>query len=356
MTLPVRPPVAPMLARLARELPVDGYVYEPKWDGFRCIAFRDGVEVDLRSRNDRPLARYFPELCEALAALPEPSFVLDGEIVLQSDAGFDFPALLQRLHPARSRVERLRREHPASLIAFDLLALGDVDLRGRPFAERRAALERLLGDAAAPLYLTPATEDAGSAEAWLATYQGSGIDGVVAKHEALPYEEGARRMVKVKHERTADCVVAGFRRFVDRPLPSSLLLGLYDADGDLCHVGIASSFSRRLQQELLDVLRPIVVPLAGHPWERGFLLAGGATGRLRGSAGRWSPDMTQDWTPVRVELVCEVAYDQLDEHRFRHPGRFRRWRADREPHDCLLEQLDAPAADLRDLLPDATAS
>jgi ATP-dependent DNA ligase len=165
MNLPVRPPVAPMLARLARQLPVDGYVYEPKWDGFCCIAFRDGADVDLRSRNDRPLARSFPELCEALAALPEPSFVLDGEIVLQSDAGFDFPALLQRLHPARSRVERLRREHPASLIAFDLLALGDIDHRGRPFAERRAALERLLGEAAPPLYLTPATEDAASAEA-----------------------------------------------------------------------------------------------------------------------------------------------------------------------------------------------
>jgi ATP-dependent DNA ligase len=352
VTLAVRPPVAPMLARLARELPVDGYVYEPKWDGFRCLAFRDGGDVDLRSRNDRPLGRYFPELCDALVALPEPSFVLDGEIVLRSDSGFDFPALLQRLHPARSRVERLRREHPASLIAFDLLAIGDADLRARPFAERRAALERLLVEAPPALYLTPATEDAGSAEAWLGTYQGSGIDGVVAKHETLAYEEGARRMVKVKHERTADCVVGGFRRLVDRPLPSSLLLGLYDRDGDLRHVGIASSFTERARHELLAELRPHVVPLAGHPWEQGFLLAGGATGRLRGAAGRWSPgEMAQDWTPVRPELVCEVAYDQLDDQRFRHPARFRRWRPDREPHECLLEQLDAPVADLRKLLP-----
>ena len=354
MTLAVRPPVAPMLARLARELPVDGYVYEPKWDGFRCLVFRDGGDVDLRSRNDRPLGRYFPELCEALATLPETSFVLDGEIVLRSGSGFDFPALLQRLHPARSRVERLRREQPASLIAFDLLALGDADLRGRPFSERRAALERLLAGAEPPLYLTPATGDAASAEAWLATYQGSGIDGIVAKHETLPYEEGARRMVKVKHERTADCVVGGFRRFVDRPLPSSLLLGLYDAEGGLRHVGITSSFTARARHELLDVLRPLVVPLAGHPWEHGFLLAGGATGRLRGAAGRWSPgEMSQDWAPVRPELVCEVAFDQLDDLRFRHPARFRRWRPDRDPHECRLEQLDEPAPDLRELLPNA---
>jgi ATP-dependent DNA ligase len=352
MSLPVRPPVAPMLARLARELPVDGYVYEPKWDGFRCLAFRDGRDVELRSRNDRPLGRYFPELREALAALPEARFVLDGEIVLPAGSHFDFPALLERLHPARTRVERLRAERPASLIAFDLLALGEDDLRRRPFVERRAALERLLAHAQPPLRLTPATGDARSAEVWLDAYQGRGIDGVVAKHETLPYEEGARRMVKVKHARTADCVVAGFRRFVDRPLPSSLLLGLFDAEDELRHVGIASSFGRRLQQELLDVLRPLVAPLAGHPWERGFLLAGGATGRLRGSAGRWSPDeMSQDWTPVRPELVCEVAYDQLDDRRFRHPGRFRRWRPDRDPHDCRIEQLDAPVADLRQLLP-----
>jgi ATP-dependent DNA ligase len=351
MAVVVHPPVAPMLARLARELPDDGYLYEPKWDGFRCLAFRDGDELDLRSRNQRPLARYFPELAEALLALPTERFVLDGEIVAVTEAGADFPALLARLHPAASRVERLRRETPALFIAFDLLAVDDEDLRERPFLERRHLLERLLADAAAPLVLTPLTSDRARAEEWLEEYQGAGVDGVVAKHQDLRYEEGARRMVKVKQERTADCVVAGFRVFDDRPALSSLLLGLYDDADTLHHVGITSSFTQRAREKLLEDVRPHIVPLAGHPWERGFLLAGGPTGRLKGAAGRWSPDERElDWTPLAPELVCEVHFDQLDDHRFRHPARFRRWRPDRDARSCTLEQLEAPPVDLNELL------
>ena len=343
----VTPPVAPMLARLARELPLDGYLYEPKWDGFRCLAFRDGEDVDLRNRNQRPLARYFPEIVEALLGLEEPRFVLDGELVVAGRAGLDFEALLARLHPAASRVERLRAETPASFVAFDLLALGDEDLRERPFRERRRRLEGLLRDARPPLFLTPATGEHARAAEWLDRFEG-----VVAKHADLRYEPGRRAMVKVKRERTADCVVAGFRWLVDRPLPSSLLLGLYDDEGRLRHVGLASAFSERLRHELLERLRPLRVPLAGHPWEHGFLLAGSPAGRLRGAAGRWAPEeMEQDWTPVAPGLVCEVVYGEVDGHRFRHPARFRRWRPDRDPASCRLEQLDAPAADLGELLP-----
>jgi ATP-dependent DNA ligase len=344
------PTLEPMLARLERELPGDGYFYEPKWDGFRCLAFRGGDEVDLRSRNQRPLARYFPELVEALLELPEDAFVLDGEIVVTRDGQFDFSALLARLHPAGSRVERLRRETPAFLIAFDLVATGPDDLRDRPFAQRRELLAKLLATARPPLVLTPLTADRGKASHWLERYAGRGIDGVVAKHRDLTYEPGQRQMVKVKRERTADCVVGGFRRLVDRPLPSSLLLGLYE-DGALRHIGIASAFSEARRRVLLEELRPLVTTLAGHPWEQGFLLAGSPTGRLRGAAGRWSPEeMEQDWTPLRPELVCEVAYDQVDDGRLRHPARFFRWRPDRDPRSCGFEQLEASRADPYELL------
>jgi ATP-dependent DNA ligase len=347
----VRPPLVPMLARLERELPADGYLYEPKWDGFRCLAFRTGPEVDLRSRNQRPLARYFPELVEALLALREERFVLDGEIVATVDSRADFLALLARLHPAASRVVRLSRETPALFIAFDLLALGDEDLRGRPFRERRKLLARLLTGARSPLHLTPLTEDRAEAERWLEAYRGAGVDGVVAKHEELRYEDGARRMIKVKHERTADCVVAGFRWLVDRPLPSSLLLGLYD-DGGLQHVGIASSFTEAARRQLLEELAPHVVELTRHPWEHGFLLGGSPVGRLPGAAGRWTPEeMEQDWVPVAPELVAEVRFDQLDDHRFRHPARFVRWWPDRDPRSCTIDQLDTPPVDLGQLLP-----
>jgi ATP-dependent DNA ligase len=340
-----------MLARLARELPVGDYLYEPKWDGFRCVAVRDGDEVDLRSRNGRPLARYFPELVEALRAVPEPQFVVDGEIVVVSAVQFDFTALLARLHPAASRVDRLSRETPSQLIVFDLLAAGGTDLTAQPFAVRRDALQALLGDVAPPLQVTPITDDPAEAGRWLDSFQGGGIDGVVAKHRELRYEPGARSMVKVKRERTADCVVAGFRLLVDRPLPSSLLLGLYDDVHTLRHVGIVSAFSTAARRELLDVLRPLIVPLTGHPWEGGFQLPGSATGRLPGAAGRWSPDvMAQDWIPLAPSLVCEVAYDQLDDGRLRHPARFRRWRPDRDPDTCSLDQLVPTAAAPTELL------
>src|SRR5215211_2218984 len=338
MQLPVMPPVEPMLARLARELPADGF-YEPKWDGFRCVAFRDGGEVDLRSRNGRPLGRYFPELVETFLGMPEKQVVLDGELVLPTREGFDFGALLARLHPARSRVERLSRETPAWFIAFDLLALGEDALVGLPFAERRGRLERLFGDVPARLLLTRLTQDRTRAEQWLTA--GGGIDGVVAKDPALTYRPGQRAMVKIKQERTADCVVAGFRLFEARPLPSSLLLALYDGAGELRHVGLASSFAEAERRRLLDELAPRAVGLAGHPWEQGFLVEGSAMGRMKGAAAKWTPDMGLDWIPISPELVCEVAYDHIDRDRFRHPARFRRFRPDRDPRSCTFEQFDS---------------
>lgn len=331
MRLPLQPPIKPMLARLERELPRAEYVYEPKWDGFRALAFRDGREVALQSRHGNPLARYFPEIVAPLQALAAERFVLDGEIVaLQAP----FPALMARLHPAVSRVRKLSRETPASFVAFDLLALGAESLLDAPFEERRMRLERLLADAPPGLLLTEATDDFDVARDWLERYEG-----VIAKPRELPYSPGKRTMVKVKRERTVDCVVAGFRWRVDRPLPSSLLLGLYGGDGKLRHVGVASSFGLRQAESLLEELRPHRVALTGHPWEHGFLLGGGATGRLRGAAGRWTPEMTMDWVPVDPVLVAEVGYDQVDEDRFRHPARFKRWRPDRHPRSCTFEQL-----------------
>jgi ATP-dependent DNA ligase len=303
-------PVAPMLARLARELPRGDYLYEPKWDGFRAI-WEDG---ELWSRHGNRLGRYFPELVEQLQGIDA---VVDGEIVAP---GLEFARLMERIHPAASRVERLRRETPVELVAFDLVEPG-------PFHERRRRLERL------PLRVTEITDDPAVAEGWLDEHEGA-----VAKHRDLLYQPGKRAMIKVKRERTADCVVAGFRWRSDRPQPSSLLLGLYAGDA-LEHVGVASSFGVRLAERLLAELRPRVVPLEGHPWEHGFLLGGGATGRLRGSAGRWLPGMTMDWTPVEPSLVAEVSYDHADADRFRHPTRFRRWRPDRDPRSCTFEQL-----------------
>jgi ATP-dependent DNA ligase len=337
--LPVVPPMPPMLARLARELPRGDYLYEPKWDGFRCLCFRDGDHVDLRSRHDRPLARYFPELVEALRAVDRDEFVLDGEAVVLSPGGFDFSALMARLHPAASRVERLARETPAHFVGFDLLALGNEDMRPLRFETRRERLEELLANPPDRLRLTPMTDDPAVAEDWLERFQGAGIDGVVAKARDLRYLPGVRAMIKVKHERTADCVVAGFRLYADGSTLSSLLLGLYDDEGRLEHVGIASSFPRQRRDELLEELRSLIVPLEGHPWEHGFLLGGGALGRLKGAAGRWTPDMEREWIPVAPERVCEVAYAQLDGHRFRHPAKFRRWRPDRDPRSCTLDQL-----------------
>ena len=328
-----------MLARLARELPRGDFLYEPKWDGFRALAFRDGGDVSLWSRNARPLARYFPELVEALLALPAERFALDGEIVLTREGVFDFPGLMSRLHPAPSRVERLRRELPASLVAFDLLAEGDDDLTAAPFGERRRRLEALFGPAAGRTFPTEITGDANVAAEWLERC-GGGVDGVVAKRRDAPYEPGKRSMVKVKRERTADCGVAGVRWMHDGEAVGSLLLGLYDDAGALRHVGVVTSFRRERRATLLEELRPRATTIEGHPWERGFGLGRSPLGRLLGAAGRWDPDeMPLEWVPLRPELVCEVAHDQLDEGRFRHPARFRRWRPDREPRSCTLDQL-----------------
>ncbi len=335
-----------MLARLARELPVGDFVYEPKWDGFRCLAFRCGDDIDLRSRNGRPLARYFPELVEAFAAVPRDRFLLDGEVVVLRPGGSDFPALMARLHPTASRVERLRHETPASFVAFDVLALDDDDLREEPFAARRLRLESLLAREQAPLFVTPITADVDTASAWLHRFEG-----IVAKHRDLDYQPGVRAMVKVKTERTADCVVAGFRWMSDRPSLGSLLLGLYDGAGELRHVGVVTSFTQARRKDLLDELAPLVTEIEGHPWERGFGLERSPLGRLLGAAGRWAPDeMVRDWIAIRPERVCEVAYDQLDDHRFRHPARFRRWRPDRDPRSCTLDQLEGAPSELPALL------
>jgi ATP-dependent DNA ligase len=333
-------PLRPMLGKLVRELPREGYLYEPKWDGFRCLVARAGGEVELLSRHGRPLARYFPELTRAIEELPGGDVILDGEIVLVRDGAFDFPALMSRLHPAASRAELLAREQPARLIAFDLLALEGEPFSDRPFRERREALESVVATGEGRVCATPITGDPDEAERWLRRYPGAGVDGVMAKDPDAPYRPGARAMLKVKLEQTADCVVAGYRLRSDRPELGSLLLGLFDEGGVLQHVGVAGAFSRRAGEQLIAELRELERPLQGHPWEHGFLLAGGPQGRLPGAAGRWAPgEMPLDWFPLEPSRVCEVRYEQLDHLRFRHPARFARWRPDREPASCALDQL-----------------
>ena len=351
MDLPVTPPLAPALARLVRELPVgDDFFYEPKWDGLRSLVFRTGDKVVMRSRRDRPFERYFPELVEGFLNLSEDRFALDGEIVYVGEDGFDFDALLSRLHPAASRVERLREETPASFVAFDLIALGDEDLREVPLVERRELLEKVMSSAAPPIMLTRQTDDATVAGDWLERFHGGGVDGVVAKPASLHYEPGVRSMLKVKTERVARCVVAGFRLLISDAVPSSLLLGCYEGD-ELRHIGIASSFSAHRRVELLAEIRPYITDIAGHPWERGFGPLKSPMGRLRGAAGRWDPDeMEQDWIPLRPELVCEVAYEQVDRGRLRHPARFLSWSHRTDPGECTIDQLEGEPLDLDELL------
>ena len=343
-----------MLARLVRELPIGDYVYEPKWDGFRAIVFRDGDDVEIQSRHERPMARYFPELVAAVRTLPPERVVIDGEIVVVRDGRFDFAGLMLRTHPAASRVARLSAAAPATFIAFDLLQAEDDDLRSAPFAERRRRLVSLLDGTTGRVLLTPATGDLSEAERWLSDFTGGGVDGVVAKHRSMTYEPGKRAMLKVKVERTADCVVAGFRAFPGGEL-ASLLLGLHDEGGVLRHVGVCSAFSRARRRELFEELIGMAAPLEGHPWELGFGLEGSPVGRLKGSAGRWDPGMSMDWMPIRP-VVVEVAYDTVDGRRFRHPAHFRRWRPDREPASCTFEQLPATVADADALLPEAIRS
>ena len=329
-----------MLARLTRTLPAEGHVFEPKWDGFRCIAVAGADGVELWSRHGRPFARYFPELVAALGELPVERWVIDGEVLVHSGGRWDFPALMARLHPAASRVSQLAAATPATYFVFDVLEIDGEDLRGARLHERRRRLETLMRDACPPLRLTPQTDSVTEAQKWLARRRGGGVDGVMAKPIDGDYQPGRRAVLKVKLERTADCVLAGLRAVADPdPIVSSLLLGLYDDEGTLRHIGVASSFGRARGAELLDALRPLVTPLEGHPWEHGFLLEGGALGRLKGSAGRWAPGMPQDWVPLRPDLVCEVAYEQADDGRFRHPARLRRFRPDRDPRSCSFDQL-----------------
>jgi ATP-dependent DNA ligase len=343
MDLPVNPPVSPMLAKLVRELPEgDQLVYEPKWDGFRCIVFRDGDEIELGSRNERMLTRYFPELLEPLRRdLPE-RCVLDGEIVIATPSGLDFDLLQLRIHPASSRVNKLAKETPSSFVAFDLLALGDDDLRERPFSERRAALERALAHAKPPVRLTPATTSPAVAREWFERFEGAGLDGVVAKSVSLPYRPNERVMLKVKHERTCDCVVAGFRWHKDGDGIGSLLLGLYDDERVLHHVGVASSFAAPMRKQLVSELEPYRADaLDDHPWREWATAAAAEGGRMPGAPSRWNAKKDLSWEPLRIELVAEVAYEHLQGDRFRHTARFRHWRHDRDPSSCTYSQLEA---------------
>jgi ATP-dependent DNA ligase len=341
MHLPVMPPVKPMLAKAVSRMPLaedvpGGVLYEPKWDGFRCVVFRDGDEVELGSRNERPLTRYFPEVVQSVkVALPR-RCVVDGEIVIASGGRLDFEALQLRLHPAESRVRRLAAEIPAQFVAFDLLALGDESLLGEPFARRRELLTReLRADQA--VHLTPATDDPTTAQTWFTQFEGAGLDGLIVKPRELTYRQDERVMFKVKHERTADCVVAGFRWHKSGPVVGSLLLGLYDDTGTLRHVGVAASFTMARRRELLDELEPLRVDAADdHPW-----LAAGSWGP--GSApSRWNANKDLSFEPLRRERVVEVGYDYMEGTRFRHTAQFRRWRPDRDPATCTFAQLERP--------------
>jgi ATP-dependent DNA ligase len=347
---PIAPPIEPMLAKLATELPSgDGWLFEPKWDGFRAIVFRDHDRLYIQSRDLKPLDRYFPELEAGLRTSLPARCVVDGEIVIATDHGLDFDALQLRLHPAESRVKKLAAETPASFVAFDLLAQDGSDLRARPQAERRSRLEQALGHAAGNVHLTPCSRERSVAEEWFHRFEGAGLDGVIAKHESTTYQPGKRAMIKVKHARTADCVVAGFRWHKRGPgtLVGSLLLGLYDDAGKLHHVGVTSSFTtdvrRRLAQEL-EALRQDA--LASHPWRDWAEVADG-TVRMPGAQSRWSAGKDLSWEPVRVERVCEVKYDHLQGDRFRHGAVFMRWRPDKRPTDCRYDQLEVtPPAEL----------
>lgn len=336
-----------MLAKAADELPEgEGWIYEPKWDGFRCIVFRDGDEVELGSRNERPLTRYFPEVVAAVCRHLPARCVIDGEILIPGAVGLDFDALLQRIHPADSRVQKLAAETPASFVAFDLLAVGDRDLTELPLSERRAMLESV-ATTRPPIFVTPISTDIATAKDWFSRFEGAGLDGVVAKRADLPYRPGERVMVKVKHRRTADCVVAGYRIHKDGNGVGSLLLGLYDDSGDLQHVGVASSFTAKRRRELLEELRPLLDgALDGHPWQ-GWAEAverEQAEGRrMPGAVSRWNAKKDLSWTAIRAERVAEVQFDQLQGRRFRHATSFVRWRPDREPSSCTYDQLEVAA-------------
>ncbi len=341
-----------MLSKSVPSLPEgEGWIYEPKWDGFRALVFRDGPQLMLQSRDLKPLNRYFPELTEPLLSqLPE-RCVLDGEIVIAGPEGLDFDALLLRIHPAASRIKLLAAQTPASYVAFDLLAVDGADLRESPQAERRERLERALAGAKPPLYLTPATRDRAVAQDWFSRFEGAGLDGVMAKQASQIYQPDKRTMLKVKHQRTADCVVAGFRWHKNGPgtMVGSLLLGLYDAEGTLHHVGVTASFTTAKRKELVQELAPLREGASEqHPWREWAEWSGGQ--RMPGMGSRWNRGKDLSWEPLRPERVCEVAYDHLQGDRFRHGTTFLRWRPDKAPADCRYDQLEeTPAAELQQI-------
>ena len=337
----MKPPIEPMLARLADELPVGDYLYEPKWDGFRALVFRDAGGVYIQSRDTRPLDRYFPELHQALRERLPKECVVDGEIVIVTAQGLDFDTLQLRLHPAVSRVEKLAKETPSSFVAFDLLAAAGRNLMSAPQAARRAALEELLAAVRPPVYLTPATRDRAIALDWLTRFEGAGLDGVIAKLESGTYLPGKRAMIKVKHARSADCVVAGFRWYKSvRNAVGSLLLGLYDDSGVLQHVGVTSSFTTAARRELVNELAPLRVDaMRDHPW-REWAGAAAEPRRMPGAQSRWSAGKDLSWEPLRIERVCEVKYDHMQRDRFRHAALFLRWRPDKRPQHCRYDQLE----------------
>ncbi len=343
MHLPVMPPVAPMLAKPATAIPA-GQHYEPKWDGFRSIIFRDGDEVEIGSRKERPMTRYFPEIVTAVLENFPARAVIDGEIVIadQDRNTLDFEALQQRIHPAASRVTLLAEQTPASFVAFDLLALGDDDLTQEPLAHRRAALEEALAGAVAPVYVTPATQDQDVARRWFAQFEGAGLDGLIAKGLDLRYQPDKRVMTKIKHERTADCVVAGYRLHKSGPdALGSLLLGLYDDRGVLVSVGVVGAFPMARRRELLAELQPLVTSFDDHPWAWARQEEGERTPR-KSETSRWNAGKDLSFTPLRPERVVEVRYDYMEGVRFRHTTQFVRWRPDREPRSCTYDQLERP--------------
>jgi ATP-dependent DNA ligase len=343
------PPVQPMLAKSVKGIPDPakhgGLVFEPKWDGFRCIVFRDGAEVELASRNTKPLTRYFPEVVEAVKASLPKRCVLDGEIFVAIGDRLEFEKLQERIHPADSRVRMLAETTPAGFVAFDLLALGDESLMKEPFEVRRARLEEALADVVPPIHLTRTTTDAAEAEQWFQHFEGAGLDGVVAKPLGVTYQPNARTMLKIKHERTADVVVAGYREHKtstkELPLLGSLLLGLYDGQGRLQHIGVSASFTARRRAELIEELAPLVCEdLSEHPWGEWSEWAIANPDRVPGTQSRWSVGKDLSFTPLRPERVVEVGYDHMEGSRFRHTAQFKRWRPDRDPESCGYEQLE----------------
>ncbi|OAT67898.1 ATP-dependent DNA ligase [Mycobacteroides immunogenum] len=351
MDLPVMPPIAPMLAKPVAKIPADAS-YEPKWDGFRSIVFRDGDEVELGSRNEKPLTRYFPELVAAVRAELPPRCVIDGEIVIATEAGLDFEALQQRIHPADSRVRLLAEQTPSSFIAFDLLALGDEDYTVRPFSERRAALTDALSGAGTSIHLTPATTDQAVAQRWFEEFEGAGTDGLIAKPLTITYQPDKRVMFKIKPERTADCVVAGYRvhKSGDDAI-GSLLLGLYQDDGALASVGVIGAFPMAERKRLFQELQPLVTALENHPWNWAAHEAGERTPQ-KNAGSRWNAGKDLSFVALRPERVVEVRYDHMEGVRFRHTAQFNRWRPDREPRSCTYEQLERPIAfSLNDIVP-----